>query len=784
MLKNFLLVSIRNLTKNGIFSFINVFGLAVGMTSCILIMLWVVDERSFNTFHEHSDEIYNVKRNKLANDEIITDDAMPLPAVDGLKADADIKYVVPTDWPVEHLLNYKDQKVIQVGMYVGDDFLKMFSFRIRSGNVATALKDPFSIVLTASTAKALFGKDDPIGKVVRIDDAHEMTVTAVLEDVPLNSSITFNYLMPFSAYEIAQPWVKTMSTQWEMNAFMVYIQLQDNALIDEVTKRNIGLIKKNASESLSDLYFHPLPDWRLYSRFSNGKPIGGTIEFVNSLALVAGFILLIACINFMNLATARSERRAREVGIRKTIGSKKIQLLSQFILESLIIASLSFILSIGFAEISLPFFNNLVDKKLSIPYSNVAFWGYSLLVVFITGLIAGSYPAFYLSSFSPGAALKGSASGHRSVLPRKILVSLQFCFTIFQIVGTIVFFQQIRHGMERELGYNQNNLLMVDQTKDITKNFVAIKSELLSEGLITSITSSNSPITSLYAHMNVTWPGRGTAEKASFATVAVGDDYIKTMGIPVISGRGFDPAYHDSASVIINEAAAKIMNLEKPLGERIQWDKKELTIVGVVPDVMMASPFRSVDPTMFIFDPTWVSSYTLRIPDGKNLPETISKIETIFKKYNPAYPFTYVFADDQYDQKFATIRFIGSMANMFSSLAIIISCLGLFGLAAFTAEKRTKEIGIRKVLGASVTQVVMLLTKEFSWLVLIAFVITAPMAWYAFNLWLDRFPYRIEMQWWMPASAGLSALLLALITVSSQALRAALANPVDALKNE
>jgi ABC-type antimicrobial peptide transport system permease subunit len=747
-------------------------------------MLWVTDEKSFDTFHEHGSRIYNVKRTKPGNNTLLTDDAQPLPLVEGLKADHGIKYVVGTDWGADHLLNHKEQRIIQSGMYVSKEFLQMFTFPMESGDATTALKDPAGIVLTASTAKALFGNENPMGKVVRVDNAQEMTVTGVLKDLPLNSTFSFKYIMPFSAYEIAQPWVKTMAQEWEMNAFLVYVELHENAAVEDVLARNVNIIKKNAAESQSELYFHPLKDWRLWSRFENGKPVGGSIEFVNSLTIVAGFILLIACINFMNLATARSERRSREVAIRKTIGSKKNQLIAQFILESLMISAIAFVLCIGFAEIALPFFNNLVDKHLSIPYSSLAFWGYAFAVVFVTGLIAGSYPAFYLSSFSPGVVLKGATGGTRSALPRKILVGLQFCFTIFQIVGTIVFFRQINHGMERELGYNRSNLLMIEQTKDINKNFTALKEELLSKGLITSITSSNSPITSLYAQMNVTWPGRAEPEKTSFATVATAHDYMKTMGIPLLEGRDFDPAYHDSSSVVINETAANVMGLEKPLGEIISWEGRDLTIIGVVPDVIMASPFRPVDPTMFVFDPTWISHYTLRIPNDKNLPETIAGVEDIFKKYNPAYPFTYTFADEAFDQKFSGIRFIGRMANIFSALAVVISCLGLFGLAAFTAEKRTKEIGIRKVLGASVMQMVTLLSKEFTWLVAIAFIFTAPFAWYFFNSWLERFPYRIDVHWEILVAAGLTALVLALVTVSSQALKAALANPVDSLKNE
>jgi putative ABC transport system permease protein len=519
--------------------------------------------------------------------------------------------------------------------------------------------------------------------------------------------------------------------------------------------------------------------------FENGKAVGGGIEFVRSLSIVAIFILLIACINFMNLATARSERRAREVGIRKTIGSRKTQLILQFLSESLIIAMLSFIVALGLVELSLPFYNNLVSKSLFIPYSSIQFWVLSVGVVVVTGLIAGSYPAFYLSSFNPAAVLKGKInSGKKTARPRQILVALQFSFTIFQIVGTIVFFRQIELGQERNLGYNRENLLLVSNAGDLAKNYDALKEELLTKGLATAMTKSNSPVTAVHAYMDVSWPGMQEDEQVAFATVATEYDYLKTLEIGLIQGRDFSRDYYDSASVIINQKAATLMGFKDPIGKIITWEGHQLTIIGVMEEVIMAHPFKPADPTLLIFSPDWIGEFTLRLPAEKDLTQTLAGLEKVFLKHNPSYPFIYRFADDDFNLKFRTIQLIGNLANLFSILAIIISCLGLFGLAAFTAERRTKEIGIRKVMGASVPQMIKMLSTEFAWLVLAAFVITAPAAWYLFNQWLDRFPYRITIDWSIPALAGLIALVLAMITVSSQALRAAMANPVDSLKNE
>jgi putative ABC transport system permease protein len=527
--------------------------------------------------------------------------------------------------------------------------------------------------------------------------------------------------------------------------------------------------------------------WRLYSDFENGKSVSGQIVYVRMFTVIAIFILVIACINFMNLATARSERRAREVGIRKSIGSKRKDLILQFLGETVFIALIAFILALGLVEATLPFYNGLVNKQLSIDYTNPLFWISAAGVVVLTGLVAGSYPAFYLSSFNPAAVLKGRMQvGKKGSLPRKVMVVVQFVASIFLIISTLVVYMQLNHVKNRPTGYIRENLLYVSNAGDIGKNYKAIKQELLDQGLADGVTTSSSPITSVYAYMgDVVWPGKREDQRASIATVGTGLDYTHTMGIKVIQGRDFSEQFiGDSSSMILNQTAVDYMGLKDPVGETIRWNDRDFHVVGVVSDVMMTSPSRSMDPMMLVFDPQWTSDVTIRLSSDKSPHETLGKVEDIFKKYNPNYPFSYRFADDEFARKFSQIEFIGSLCNLFSALAILISCLGLFGLAAFTAEQRTKEIGIRKVLGATVSSVVVLLSREFTLLVIIAFAIAAPLAWWLMGYWLEQYNYRIQIAWWILGSAGASALTLAIVVVSFQAIRAAVANPVTSLRTE
>lgn len=789
MLRNYLMITLRSLMKNGVYSFINISGLTVGIACSILILLWVSDELSWDGFHEKKSRIHRVYLNGVGDNNVMyTQMAIPLPLWEELKTnERDIKYVTPTNWGGTHLVMYGDKRLYKQGYYAGEDFLKMFSFPLVKGDIKDQLNDPSGIVLTEGAARSLFGDEEPLGKIVRIDDDVDLTVTGIVKDVPSNSTFRFECLIPFTTYMNREPWVKRSLSNWGNNSFNLYVEFAEGVDPLAVEERVKGVVRKHDEEADVDVTFLEMGRWRLYGEFENGKSVTGQIVYVRMFTVIAVFILVIACINFMNLATARSERRAREVGIRKSIGSKRKELILQFLGETVFIALIAFVLALGLVEATLPFYNGLVNKHLSIDYANPLFWGSAMGVILLTGIIAGSYPAFYLSSFNPAAVLKGRMqAGKKGSLPRKAMVVVQFVASILLIISTLVVYMQMNHVKNRPTGYIRENLMSVASVGDIPRNYNAIKHELLDQQLAESVTTSSSPITAIYAYMGgLEWPGKREDQRASFATVGVGLDYIKTMGIKIVEGRDFSEEFPaDTASMILNKTAIAYMGLKDPIGETIRWDGRDYRVVGIMDDVMMASPSRSMDPMMLVFDPEWRSDVTMRLSSTKSAHETLGKVEEIFKKYNPNYPFTYRFADNEFARKFSQMEFIGSLCNLFSALAILISCLGLFGLAAFTAEQRTKEVGIRKVLGATVTGVVVLLSREFALLVVIAFAIAAPLAWFSMDNWLQQYTYRIQVEWWILFSAGAGALIVAIVVVSFQAIKAAIANPVSSLRNE
>lgn len=787
MLRNYFIITLRSLQKNGIYTFINVSGLSIGLACSLLILLWVRHELSFDSFHSRGQQLHRVMINSLADNGIQTGIAVPIPLEDELRKDPGIRHTALTNWGGTYLLTAGEKKLYRRGYYAGSDFLKMFSFQLLEGTAESALKDPSSIVLTRSTAKALFGDEEAMGKIIRVDNRTDLTVTGITEDVPDHSTLRFDCLIPFSTYMVVEPWVKRASTQWGSFSFNMYVELHDYARPEEVHARIRDHVSKHDEGSPdAEVFLHPLAQWRLYSDFENGKVAGGIIEYVHMFTMIAVFILVIACINFMNLATARSERRAREVGIRKTVGSNRKEIVLQFLAESVFVSIIAFLVALGITEIALPYYNSLVEKTLFIDYGNAAFWGWSLTIVFLTGLIAGSYPALYLSGFQPAAVLKGKMqSGKKGALPRKVLVTLQFVFSILLIVSTLVVYLQLNHLRNKPSGYDRENLVMVPATGDVPRHLETIKRALLDQGLAGNVTSSSSPITAIYSFMGgVEWPGKRPDQRASIATVATSFDYAKTMGIDFVEGRDFSQDLNDSSSVIINETFVAYTGLKNPLGEKIRWNDADYQIIGIFRDVVMSTPNAACDPTMFILDPSWISEVSIRLPANKSPHAVLTGIESVFKEYNPAYPFAYRFANDEFDKKFTDIQRIGRLSNLFALLAIMISCLGLFGLSAFTAEQRTKEFGIRKVMGATAAHVVSLISREFSKLILIAFIIAAPLGWWAMDEWLQKYEYRIDIQWWMIAVAGGLTLFLGLATVSFQAVKAAVTNPARALRNE
>ncbi|CAN5328628.1 ABC transporter permease [soil metagenome] len=786
MFRNYLLVTVRNLFKNKIYSFINISGLSIGIACSILILLWVFDELSFDRFHPKADRLYQVWINAAFDGKINTWNSLPLPTYEELKTvDSNIKNTAVTDWGGDHLLTVGDQRLTKRGFYASEEFLTMFEFPLSKGTV-NVLAEPGSIVISESLAKLLFGETDPINQIIRVDNKNEQKVTGVLKDVPKNSSFEFDYLLPWKLNE-TNDWIKRNKTDWDNNSFQIFVELSDKSNQGNVNKAiKDVVIKHGAKDFKRELFLHPLTDWQLYSDFKEGKVAGGQIEYVQWFAVIAIFILFIACINFMNLATARSESRAREVGIRKSVGSKRIEIVLQFIGESLLISCIAFGIAVLLSELALPFYNNLVQKKLFIDYASSQFWLFTLTLIFFTGIISGSYPAFYLSSFQPVKVLKGKVQvGKSASMPRKILVTLQFGFSILLIIGTIVIYQQIQFTKNRDLGYDQKNLITVDYSEEIDKNYKVIKNELLMSGAVNAVTRSNSPITEIFSNNFLGWPGKDEDRKVIFSTIACEYDYLKTMGIKIIEGRDFSEDYKsDSLAIIINKAGLDLMGLKNPIGERLDlWEKKR-QLIGIVDNVLMGDPSTPVKPMFIILEPRWINAVTIRLEKTSDLPGALKKVEDVFKKYNSAYPFKYSFADVEFQKKFTSISMRSQLATLFASLALIITGLGLFGLAAFTAEQRNKEIGIRKVMGASVTGLVRLMSKDFSRLVIIAFAISAPISWWILDSFLARYQYRIQIPWWVFPSTGLMAMAFALLIVSTQAYRAAQANPVKSLRNE
>ena len=789
MLKNYLLVTLRSLRKNGTYSFINIAGLSIGITCSLLILLWVFDELSFNKFHPKANRLYQVWINATFDGKINSWTSLPLPCYEALKTEnSNILNTTVTDWGGDHLFTVGDKRITKRSFYAGEEFLEMFQFPLLKGNAATVLDDPTSIVITEEMAKVFFGDTDPINQVIRVDNKSDLKVTGVLKDVPKNSSFQFDFLLPWKLNEQVNDWVKRSKTNWGNNSFQIFMELNDgsNAAMVEKSIKDL-LIKKDPEDYKRELFLHPLLKWRLYSHFENGKEVGGRIDYVKMFGLIAVFILVIACINFMNLSTARSERRAREVGIRKSVGSRRVELIFQFMGESLFISTIAFAIAILLAQLLMPYYNSLVDKKLFIDYQSANFWLFALSLIVLTGVVSGSYPAFYLSSFQPAKVLKGKIqTGKSGSTPRKVLVTLQFGFSILLIIGTIVIYQQIQHSKSRTLGYEQENLITVAYTTEVGKNYRAIKLELLQTGVVNSVTKSNSPITEIWSNNFLGWPGKPESQKVIFATIATEYDYVKTMGIKLLEGRDFSEDFKsDSAAIMVNKAAMDLMQLKNPIGERLDlWGKKK-ELIGIVDNVLMGSPFQEARPMFIVLDSDWASSVTIRLEKTKDLPASLKKVEAVFKKYSPAYPFEFDFADVEFAKKFNDINMTSHLASLFAILTIIITGLGLFGLAAFAAEQRTKEIGIRKVMGASVPSLVGLMSKDFSKLVIIAFLISSPMAWWLLNHFiLDQYKYRIDIAWWVFPITGVIALAFALAIVSTQALRAAHANPAVSLRND
>ena len=627
-----------------------------------------------------------------------------------------------------------------------------------------------------------------------MDNTVDLKVTAVVSKLPKNSSLSFDYLIPFQLQESIYPWIKLYhKTNWGNNSWQVYVQLNDRATEKSVDAKIKNVViahftDENTLKSIKpEVIIQPMAKWRLYNDFENGVNTGGFIKYVRMFGILGLVVLLIACINFMNLSTARSEKRAKEVGVRKAVGSDRRQLIRQFLSESLFISVLAFLFALAIVALALPYFNQLTEKEMSLQITSPLFWIIMIAFTLLTGLLAGSYPAFYLSSFNPVNTLKGNLKiGRSDALPRKILVVIQFASSVILMIGTTIIYQEIQHGKNRPIGFDNRGLISVDWSSDISKNYEALRADLLSSGVVSSICKSNSPPSEIFSNNNGwEWKNSQPVEKTVlFSTIATDYDYTKTIGMKLIAGRDFSRDYADSSSVILNEAAVKRMGLKNPVGEPLKWNDKPMTVIGVVPDVQMQSPFRPISPLTIIFNKDWVGCVNVRISPNISASTAIKRIQPIFDRYNPAFPFIYRFADEEYAKKFNYEELVGNLAAIIAVIAIFISCLGLFGLASFTAEQRVKEIGVRKVLGASVLSLWQLLSKDFVKLVLISCVIAIPVAYYFMNQWLKDYEYKINIGAGVFVMVIGLSIIITLVTVSFQAIRAARANPTRSLRSE
>ena len=793
MFKNYFITSWRNLTRDRSFSGFNILGLAVGMGVALLIGLWVRYQFSYDRWLPGYQQVFRVMMRSNTNGEGDAGMAVCLPLAGVLKQEVpEIRYVAQADWFGQHGLVVGDKKLFSNGAFVGEDFLRIFHYPLVAGNTAGVLREPASIVLSQSLAHALFGREDPINKTVRIDNQHDLKVTGILADVPGNSSLQFNYIIPFSFYIQTQDWIRNNLNSWNLNPIQTFVALEPGADMARVDSKLKGIMKKYDPDGYAqrklEAFPHPLSAWHLYSTFTNGVQSGGFIDYVRMFTVIGLVVLIIACINFVNLSTARSDRRAREVGVRKTMGSSQMDIMLQFLVESFVITSLAFALSLALVSLALPGFNTMAGTQIAIPWSSAAFWGIMMAYVVLTSVLAGSRPAIYLSSVRPVKVLKGSLKeGKTAALPRKVLVTLQFTCSVALIISTVIVYRQIQYAKDRPMGFDAGRLVMTDGSSDLDHNYAALKHDLLQTGLVSSVTKSTAPATDLYSWTGVDdWQGRNPGESFGVATVGITDDYFTTLGMRLAGGRDFDKGMsQDSNDVILNEAAVLRMRFKEPLNQVIFWNnRRKLRVIGVVRDALMLSPFSLPEPTFFVYNPSWSNSIMYRLSPRADAGAAMGKISSIFNRYNPAEPFEYHFADERFAAKFSQEVLIGKLAGIFAALAILISCLGLFGLAAYVAQQRTKEIGIRKVLGATDGQVLVLIGREFVLLVVLSCLIASPLALYFMRNWLQGYDYRTPITVDVFIDSTVAALVITLLTISFQAIRAARMNPVESLRTE
>lgn len=785
MIKGYFKIAIRNLKKNKSFTAINVIGLAVAMAASMLIMLWVKSEFSYDRFYSKTDRLYAVGNKAIWGDELAIWFYTPKPMAPAIKTTyPEVKNVSRFNTAHTFLLSHEDKKLTtERGAFVDSSFLEMFDFKVLAGDGNRALRNPSQIILTETLAHTLFGDENPIGQTLKIDSTDLFTVGAVLKDIPDHSFMKkTTYLLPWRYME-KLGW---SDDYWGNNSVQTYIEMDPLVNIDQFEKSFQGFAKKHTDTQIDNI-IQPIGEQWLYSDFDRGQPTDSRIGMVYMFIAIAGFILLIACINFMNLSTAQSERRAKDVGVRKAVGAKRTTLIWHFLTESISIAAIAGLLALALVALTLPTFSILIDRQLTLDFKHFYFWSTFIGFILFIGVLAGSYPAFYLSSFAPVKVLKGKQLPRSEHLGfRKILVISQFSISVILIISTIVLSKQIQFAQDREVGYDKNRLINIIDQGDIYRNRTLIKNELIRQNLATHVSRTSSPLTENWSSSSLDWQGKPAGDNTLFLRIAVDDDLVATAGLQLLAGRDFDLSKYptDSTAVLINESAAKVLNYKDPLGKQIKDSGIQWNIIGVVKDFIQESPYSAISPLVIQGVAYSTSTTNIKLNDRLNTRDALAEIEKIFKKYNPDYPFEYRFVDEAYAAKFKETQRLSRLSSLFAFLTILISCLGLFGLAAYIAESRTKEIGIRKVLGASAMTITRMLSKEFIIMVCISCVIAFPIAYWVMNKLLNNYAYRISISWDVFLISGFMALLITLVAISYQSIKAAIANPVDSLRDE
>jgi putative ABC transport system permease protein len=785
MVKSLLKIAWRNIFKNGWFTFANLFSMTIGMATSILIFMWVYDEFSYDRFQANYDSIYQVKVNRNFKNEILTSDEMVFPLADVLgNKYTYIKQAVKLHEQSGVDIGTGKIRFLRRGYKVSKNFFEMFSWKFLQGNSENALSEPEDIVLTEETATALFGHENAIGKTVMLDNIRPMKVSGVIVSPPENSSFKFDCIIPFDWTN--KGIIKAM-TDWGSAGISVYVQVDERRNVPLVDSQINALMRSHDPMDKQSSYFvFPMWKWRLYSEFKDGKLNGGMIENVRLFASIAFVILLVACINFMNLSTARSEKRAKEVGVRKTLGSGRKTLILQFMVESVALTAVAFLFSLIVVAISLPAFNNLVAKHLGLGSMGSYFWLILLLIMIFTGIAAGSYPALYLSSFSPVNILRGNySSSQKNISPRQILLVFQFAMSIFLLSATIVIYQQIRYVKSRQLGYNPNNLVMLPSSNELGKHYAAFKDDLIKTGLITSLTRAQGKVTEIGSRSGTPyWEGRPSDLKIIFADMNAVAGYAKTMGVKILEGREFSGGPSDSNSIMLNKAAVEAMKLKNPIGHILRYGDDKYTIVGVTDNIVMETPYKPVEPMIIYFDSTRSHTIYIRVKDNVSIQTAIGTVEGVFKKYDPQDLFQFQFVDEEFAKKFTSEELVAKISNIFSGLAIIMCLVSLAGMTSFTIERRYREIAIRKVMGASALQIYSLITNEFLMLLLLSLLIAIPLTWWAIATWLRKYTFHIEASFLIFFGVAIVILLLTLLIIGVNSLKTAHSNPVKGLRKD